>query len=162
MNDSSGSAGSIASRIARTATRSGVNKSVPSTSKSASVTARSYGRFADVRLDLRADGSPKEENVEVTPRQAPGDPSPGGAAGERVSGLPPAEAPASRLSELQDVQGPRRRAAHRAGSVVARIAVDAMGGDRGPAEVIAGALEASGEGIDVVLYGPPKLDRQGL
>jgi glycerol-3-phosphate acyltransferase PlsX len=45
---------------------------------------------------------------------------------------------------------------------VARIAVDALGGDRGPAEVIAGALEASGPGIDVVLYGPAGLDTHGL
>ena len=45
---------------------------------------------------------------------------------------------------------------------MARIAVDALGGDRGPAEVIAGALEASRQGIDVVLYGPPTLDPQGL
>jgi glycerol-3-phosphate acyltransferase PlsX len=43
-----------------------------------------------------------------------------------------------------------------------RIAVDAMGGDRGPADVIAGALEASREGIDVVLYGLPTLDTHGL
>jgi glycerol-3-phosphate acyltransferase PlsX len=45
---------------------------------------------------------------------------------------------------------------------VARIAVDALGGDRGPAEVIAGALEASRDEIDVVLYGPSDLDAQGL
>ncbi len=45
---------------------------------------------------------------------------------------------------------------------MARIAVDALGGDRGSADVIAGALEASGHGIDVVLYGPPTLDAQGL
>jgi glycerol-3-phosphate acyltransferase PlsX len=45
---------------------------------------------------------------------------------------------------------------------MARIAVDAMGGDRGPADVISGALEASLEGIDVVLYGPPTLDTHGL
>ncbi len=45
---------------------------------------------------------------------------------------------------------------------MARIAVDALGGDRGPAEVIAGALEASRQGIDVVLYGPPTLDAHGL
>jgi glycerol-3-phosphate acyltransferase PlsX len=45
---------------------------------------------------------------------------------------------------------------------VARIAVDALGGDRGPAEVIAGALEASRPGIDVVLYGPVGLDTHGL
>jgi glycerol-3-phosphate acyltransferase PlsX len=37
-----------------------------------------------------------------------------------------------------------------------------MGGDRGPAEVIAGALEAAQDGIDVVLYGPPSLETRGL
>ena len=45
---------------------------------------------------------------------------------------------------------------------MARIAVDALGGDRGPAEVIAGALEASRDEIEVVLYGPSDLDAQGL
>jgi phosphate acyltransferase len=45
---------------------------------------------------------------------------------------------------------------------MARIAVDALGGDRGSVEVIAGALEASREGIDVVLFGPPMLDTDGL
>jgi glycerol-3-phosphate acyltransferase PlsX len=45
---------------------------------------------------------------------------------------------------------------------MARIAVDALGGDRGPTDVIAGALEASRHGSDVVLYGPETLDAQGL
>jgi glycerol-3-phosphate acyltransferase PlsX len=45
---------------------------------------------------------------------------------------------------------------------MARIAVDALGGDRGSAEVIAGALEAAAHGIDIVLYGPSTLDPQGL
>ncbi len=45
---------------------------------------------------------------------------------------------------------------------MALIAVDALGGDRGPAEVIAGALEAAQDGIEVVLYGPPGLETQGL
>ena len=45
---------------------------------------------------------------------------------------------------------------------MARIAVDALGGDRGAAEVVAGAVEASRDGIDVVLYGPASLDAQGL
>jgi glycerol-3-phosphate acyltransferase PlsX len=36
------------------------------------------------------------------------------------------------------------------------IAVDAMGGDRGPGEIVAGALQARDEfGVDVVLVGPP-------
>jgi glycerol-3-phosphate acyltransferase PlsX len=45
---------------------------------------------------------------------------------------------------------------------VARIAVDALGGDRGPDEVVAGAVDASRDGIDVVLYGPATLDTHGL
>jgi glycerol-3-phosphate acyltransferase PlsX len=44
----------------------------------------------------------------------------------------------------------------------ARVAVDALGGDRGPAEIVAGALEAARDGIDVVLYGPAGLDTHGL
>ncbi len=43
-----------------------------------------------------------------------------------------------------------------------RIAVDAMGGDRAPEEVVAGALEAAGDGIQPVLYGPTGLDTGGL
>ena len=43
-----------------------------------------------------------------------------------------------------------------------RIAVDALGGDRAPDEIVAGALEAAAEGIDVVLYGPAGLDTGGL
>jgi len=43
-----------------------------------------------------------------------------------------------------------------------RIAVDAMGGDRGPEEVIAGALEARTDDVVPVLVGPPGLDTQGL
>jgi phosphate acyltransferase len=45
---------------------------------------------------------------------------------------------------------------------VARIAVDAMGGDRGPAEVVAGALEAAGVRLTPVLYGDAGLDTHGL
>ena len=43
-----------------------------------------------------------------------------------------------------------------------RIAVDALGGDRAPDEVVAGALAAAADGIDVVLYGPAGLDTGGL
>ncbi|HEY5058767.1 MAG TPA: phosphate acyltransferase PlsX [Gaiellaceae bacterium] len=43
-----------------------------------------------------------------------------------------------------------------------RIAVDAMGGDRGPGEVVAGALEARAEGLTPILFGPAGLDVQGL
>jgi glycerol-3-phosphate acyltransferase PlsX len=45
---------------------------------------------------------------------------------------------------------------------VPRIAVDALGGDRAPEEVVAGALQAAGSGVDVVLYGPAGLDTGGL
>jgi glycerol-3-phosphate acyltransferase PlsX len=40
--------------------------------------------------------------------------------------------------------------------------VDAMGGDRGPEEIVAGALEAASDGIVPVLYGPATLDTRGL
>ena len=41
------------------------------------------------------------------------------------------------------------------------IAVDAMGGDRAPGEIIAGAREAAALGIPVVLVGPADLDGRG-
>jgi glycerol-3-phosphate acyltransferase PlsX len=43
-----------------------------------------------------------------------------------------------------------------------RIAVDAMGGDRGPDEIVAGALDARGNGIEPILFGPAGLDTRGL
>jgi phosphate acyltransferase len=45
---------------------------------------------------------------------------------------------------------------------VPRVAVDAMGGDRGPEEVVAGALEAARDGITPVVVGPSTLDTHGL
>jgi glycerol-3-phosphate acyltransferase PlsX len=45
---------------------------------------------------------------------------------------------------------------------VARIAVDAMGGDRGPDEIVAGALAARGDGIEPILFGDASLDSRGL
>jgi len=45
---------------------------------------------------------------------------------------------------------------------VTRVAVDALGGDNAPGEVILGALDAAADGLEVVLYGPPGLDTQGL
>jgi glycerol-3-phosphate acyltransferase PlsX len=45
---------------------------------------------------------------------------------------------------------------------VPRVAVDALGGDRAPAEVVAGAAEAAADGIEVTLYGPAGLDAGGL
>jgi glycerol-3-phosphate acyltransferase PlsX len=43
-----------------------------------------------------------------------------------------------------------------------RIAVDAMGGDRGPAEVVAGALAARSEALTPIVYGDAAVDPQGL
>jgi glycerol-3-phosphate acyltransferase PlsX len=42
------------------------------------------------------------------------------------------------------------------------VAVDALGGDRAPDEVILGALDAAADGIGVTLYGPAGLDTGGL
>jgi glycerol-3-phosphate acyltransferase PlsX len=43
-----------------------------------------------------------------------------------------------------------------------RIAVDALGGDRGPAEIVAGALEARTPDVEPVLVGPTWLETRGL
>ncbi len=43
-----------------------------------------------------------------------------------------------------------------------RVAVDALGGDRAPTEVVLGALDAASDGIEVTLYGPPGLETHGL
>jgi phosphate acyltransferase len=43
-----------------------------------------------------------------------------------------------------------------------RVAVDAMGGDRAPEEVVAGALEARSDAIEPILVGPSGLDTAGL
>ena len=41
-----------------------------------------------------------------------------------------------------------------------RIAVDALGGDRGPEAIVAGAVEAAG--VEPILFGPAGLDTHGL
>jgi phosphate acyltransferase len=43
-----------------------------------------------------------------------------------------------------------------------RVAVDALGGDRGPDEVIAGAVEAAAAGVRPILFGSRELDPHGL
>ncbi|HJW67578.1 MAG TPA: hypothetical protein VJ419_07300, partial [Gaiellaceae bacterium] len=45
---------------------------------------------------------------------------------------------------------------------MSRIAVDAMGGDRGPEEVVAGAHDARSDDLTPVLVGPAGLDTLGL
>ena len=43
-----------------------------------------------------------------------------------------------------------------------RVAVDALGGDRAPDEIVAGALDASSPEIAPILFGPAGLDTHGL
>ena len=43
-----------------------------------------------------------------------------------------------------------------------RVAVDAMGGDRGPEEIVAGAVDAASDTLEPVIVGPHGLDSQGL
>jgi glycerol-3-phosphate acyltransferase PlsX len=45
---------------------------------------------------------------------------------------------------------------------VTRVAVDALGGDNAPGEVILGALDAAADGIEITLFGPGGLDTHGL
>jgi glycerol-3-phosphate acyltransferase PlsX len=45
---------------------------------------------------------------------------------------------------------------------MARVAVDALGGDRAPDEIVAGALAAASDGVEPILYGPAGLDTGGL
>jgi phosphate acyltransferase len=43
-----------------------------------------------------------------------------------------------------------------------RVAVDAMGGDRGPDEIVAGALDAASDAVVPVVFGPNHLATRGL
>ena len=43
-----------------------------------------------------------------------------------------------------------------------RVAVDALGADRGPDEIVAGALASAGADLEPVVYGRPGLDTHGL
>jgi glycerol-3-phosphate acyltransferase PlsX len=43
-----------------------------------------------------------------------------------------------------------------------RVAVDAMGGDRGPEEIVRGALEAARDGVTPIVFGAGGLDTGGL
>jgi phosphate acyltransferase len=45
---------------------------------------------------------------------------------------------------------------------MSRVAVDALGGDRAPEEIVAGAVAAAAAGIEVTLHGPEGLDTGGL
>jgi phosphate acyltransferase len=43
-----------------------------------------------------------------------------------------------------------------------RIAVDALGGDKGPAEIVSGSVEAASDDVVPVIFGPADLDTKGL
>ena len=43
-----------------------------------------------------------------------------------------------------------------------RVAVDALGGDKAPAEIVAGALDARSDTLQPILFGPAGLETQGL
>jgi glycerol-3-phosphate acyltransferase PlsX len=43
-----------------------------------------------------------------------------------------------------------------------RVAVDALGGDRAPDEIVAGAAAAAADGVEPILFGPRGLDTLGL
>jgi glycerol-3-phosphate acyltransferase PlsX len=43
-----------------------------------------------------------------------------------------------------------------------RVAVDALGGDRAPDEIVAGAAEAASSSLEPILFGPTGLDAHGL
>jgi glycerol-3-phosphate acyltransferase PlsX len=43
-----------------------------------------------------------------------------------------------------------------------RVAVDALGGDHPPEEIVAGAVVAAKEGVEPVIFGPAELDTHGL
>ena len=76
------------------------------------------------------------------------------------------EARTPHLPDLRHLQGPRSRAAPPPGALSTdaptRVAVDALGGDNAPDEVVLGAADAAAEGINVTLYGPAGLDTHGL
>src|SRR5690348_331622 len=46
--------------------------------------------------------------------------------------------------------------------MIVRVAVDALGGDRGPAEVVAGSLEARSPHLEPIVFGPAGLETHGL
>jgi phosphate acyltransferase len=45
---------------------------------------------------------------------------------------------------------------------VIRVAVDALGGDRAPEEIVLGAMEAASSAVEPLLVGPPHLETHGL
>jgi len=106
----------------------------------------------------------KEEEVEDEDAQPPrglvASQRPGA---QHLPALRGGQAAAHGVSLLRVVQEPRRRR-RRLSNTSQRmlpIAVDAMGGDKAPGEIVAGAREAAAQGIPVVLVGPADLADRG-
>src|SRR5690349_1031210 len=108
-------------------------------------------------------GCSQEEEVEVEDAQPPRRQlAPGRAVAQHLPALRRRQAAAHGVPQLRLVQGPRRdRSRLRPLPVMLPVAVDAMGGDRAPDEILAGAHAAAAEGIPVVLVGPEGLDGCG-
>src|SRR5215218_955736 len=77
----------------------------------------SRGEKRAAAILLGRHGSSEAQTDQDPPRQAEGDASPEGPTGQRVPRLPPAEAAASRVPDVQDVSRARGRAAPNASSL---------------------------------------------
>ena len=81
---------------------------------------------------------------------------------QRVPALRRRQAAAHGVPQLRLVQGPRRRRSRLSRPPhMLPIALDAMGGDRAPGDILAGAHAAAALGIPVVLVGPEGLEGIG-
>src|SRR6187200_2504515 len=112
-----------------------------------------------------AHGSPQAKDIQSPPRQAPRPARHLRDARQHVPELRLPDARSSRLPHVQDVPGPRHSAARNSRTVDQvrrRVAVDALGGDHPPEEIVAGAVAAASEGVEPVIYGPAALDTYGL
>src|SRR5215471_9896071 len=100
-------------------------------------------------------GRTQAKDLQVPPRQAARDAWHISAGADAVPAVPPPGAAAPRLRQLRPLPWPRGRAADgsRSGRLTmaaVAIALDAMGGDRGPAELVEGAVEAASDDVNVL------------
>jgi phosphate acyltransferase len=108
-------------------------------------------RRALTRASRKSDGSPEEEDLEGKEQE----PSSFGMGSKdsrpfHLPAVPARQAAPHRLSELRLVQGPSGDR----DQLTLPVAVDALGGDKAPGEIVAGALAARAAGVPVVLVGP--------
>jgi glycerol-3-phosphate acyltransferase PlsX len=80
--------------------------------------------------------------------------------GRGQSAVPRSAGAGSFLAPVEGSTSAKAAADGRDGPV--RVAVDAMGGDRAPEEIVAGALDARSEAIEPILFGPAGIDTGGL